>query len=48
MADDSSEIGQGTGRSVGLISLPDPAQSPWWQLGKRLLLAFAILLSAPS
>ncbi len=43
MADDSSEIGQGTGRSVGLISLPDPAQSPWWQLGKRLLLAFAIL-----
>ncbi len=43
MADDSSEIGQGTGRSVGLISLPDPAQSPWWQLGKRLLLAFVIL-----
>jgi voltage-gated potassium channel len=43
VADDSSEIGQGTGRSVGLISLPDPAQSPWWQLGKRLLLAFVIL-----
>jgi voltage-gated potassium channel len=45
VADDSSEIGQGTGRSVGLISLPDPAQSPWWQLGKRLLLAFVILFS---
>ena len=44
MADDSSEIGQGTGRSVGLISLPDPARSPWWELGRRLLLAFAILV----
>jgi len=43
VADDSSEIGQGSGRTVGLISLPDPVRSPWWELGRRLLLAFAIL-----
>jgi voltage-gated potassium channel len=42
VADDSSD--STAGRAVGLISLPDPARSPWWQLGKRLLLALVILL----
>ena len=41
MPDDSSDITQG--RSRGSVSLPDPARSPWWELGRRLLLALAIL-----
>ena len=45
MADDSSEIGQGSGRGVGLISLPDQTRSPWWELSRRLLLALVILVS---
>ncbi|WP_134741600.1 potassium channel family protein [Nocardioides sp. 503] len=28
----------------GSISLPDVVRSPWWELGRRLLLAFGILL----
>lgn len=28
----------------GLIALPDRARSPWWELGRRLLLALAILV----
>lgn len=30
--------------SVGLVALPDRARSPWWELGRRLLLALAILV----
>ena len=41
MADDSSDFAQG--RTLGKVSLPDPARSPWWELGRRLLLALAIL-----
>jgi voltage-gated potassium channel len=41
VADDSSEITPG--RRVGLISLPDQVRSPWWELGRRMLLALAIL-----
>jgi len=39
--DDSSDITQG--RSRGKVSLPDRVVSPWWALGRRLLLAIAIL-----
>jgi voltage-gated potassium channel len=39
--DDSSDITQG--RSRGKVSLPDRIVSPWWALGRRLLLAIAIL-----
>jgi voltage-gated potassium channel len=39
--DDSSDITQG--RSHGNVSLPDRIVSPWWALGRRLLLAIAIL-----
>lgn len=28
----------------GLVALPDRARSPWWELGRRLLLALAILV----
>lgn len=28
----------------GLIALPDRARSPWWQLGRRLLMAMSILV----
>ncbi|MBZ5741151.1 potassium channel family protein [Nocardioides mangrovi] len=42
MPDDSSDITQG--RARGKLSLPDPARSPWWELGRRLLLALAILV----
>lgn len=41
MADDSSDFTRG--RTLGKVSLPDPARSPWWELGRRLLLALAIL-----
>ena len=30
--------------SVGKVSLPDRARSPWWELGRRLLAALAILV----
>ena len=42
MAEDSSDNAQG--RAVGKVSLPDRTRSPWWELGRRLLLAVAILL----
>jgi len=32
-------------RTRGQLSLPDPARSPWWELGRRLLLALAILVA---
>ena len=41
MPDDSSDITQG--RSRGNVSLPDRGISPWWALGRRLLMAVAIL-----
>jgi voltage-gated potassium channel len=31
------------GRPRGKVSLPEHARSPWWELGRRLLAAFAIL-----
>jgi len=30
--------------SAGLVALPDRVRSPWWELGRRLLLALAILV----
>ncbi|WP_242497485.1 potassium channel family protein [Nocardioides oleivorans] len=30
--------------SVGRVSLPDRVRSPWWELGRRLLLAMSILV----
>jgi voltage-gated potassium channel len=30
--------------SVGTVSLPERVRSPWWELGRRLLLALAILV----
>jgi voltage-gated potassium channel len=42
VADDSSDITQR--RVVGKLSLPDRVRSPWWELGRRLLLAVAILV----
>ncbi len=41
MPDDSSDPMQD--RNRGKLSIPDPARSPWWELGRRLLLALAIL-----
>lgn len=31
-------------RTHGRVALPDPVRSPWWQLGRRLLAALAILV----
>jgi voltage-gated potassium channel len=45
VADESSEVGRGSRRTVGLISLPDQVRSPWWELSRRLLLAMGILVS---
>jgi voltage-gated potassium channel len=42
VAEDSSDITKG--RVSGKLSLPDPGRSPWWELGRRLLLALAILV----
>ena len=28
---------------MGRVSLPETERSPWWELGRRLLLALAIL-----
>lgn len=42
MAEDSSDIT--VGRARGKLSLPDQVRSPWWELGRRLLLAIAILV----
>lgn len=33
-----------TERTHGRVALPDPARSPWWELGRRLLAALAILV----
>jgi voltage-gated potassium channel len=30
--------------SVGRVSLPDQTRSPWWELGRRVLMALAILV----
>ncbi len=32
-----------TGSALGTMSLPDRKRSPWWELGRRLLLALSIL-----
>jgi voltage-gated potassium channel len=40
--EDSSDITQG--RARGALSLPDVGRSPWWELGRRLLAAAAILV----
>jgi len=32
-----------SGRPRGKVSLPEHVRSPWWELGRRLLVAFAIL-----
>ena len=40
MADDLLDD---AGRPRGKVSLPEQVRSPWWELGRRLLLAFAIL-----
>jgi len=33
-----------TGRAWDLVALPERGRSPWWELGRRLLLALAILV----
>jgi voltage-gated potassium channel len=33
-----------SGRGPNLVSLPDRVRSPWWELGRRILLALSILL----
>lgn len=40
--DQSSD--QSPGATRGKVSLPDRARSPWWELGRRLLAAVAILV----
>jgi voltage-gated potassium channel len=32
------------GRTLGRLSLPDRARSPWWELGRRLLMALSVLV----
>lgn len=43
MRDDSSDKTQGQVR--GQLALPESTVSPWWQLGRRLLLALGILVA---
>ena len=33
-----------SGRGPNLVSLPDRVRSPWWELGRRILLALSILV----
>ena len=42
MADDATNPSDG--RTRGKVSLPEKARSPWWELGRRLLVAVAILV----
>ncbi|MSZ76393.1 MAG: Ion channel protein [Actinobacteria bacterium] len=42
MPEDRSDLTAGGKR--GLLSLPDRARSPWWELGRRLLMATGILV----
>ena len=42
MPDQRSDSSEGTPR--GKVALPDRSRSPWWELGRRLLLALAILV----
>ena len=38
------DLTSGTRRQAGsLVALPERTRSPWWELGRRLLMAFAIL-----
>ena len=30
--------------SVGRVSLPEQIRSPWWELGRRVLMALSILV----
>jgi voltage-gated potassium channel len=32
------------GRTLGRLSLPDRTRSPWWELGRRLLMALSVLV----
>ena len=43
MVDESSASGA-PGATTGKVSLPEHTRSPWWELGRRLLLALAILV----
>ena len=43
MVDESSASGA-PGATTGKVSLPENTRSPWWELGRRLLLAAAILI----
>jgi voltage-gated potassium channel len=36
---------QGASQGASLIALPERPRSPWWELGRRVLLAFGILAS---
>lgn len=42
MPDDQLDLSPGSSR--GKVSLPDTVRSPWWELGRRLLAALAILV----
>ena len=35
---------RGSGRGPNLVSLPERVRSPWWELGRRILLALSILV----
>ncbi len=41
MADESDEL---SGKGSLRVALPEPTRSPWWELGRRLLAALAILV----
>jgi voltage-gated potassium channel len=43
VVDESSASGA-PGATTGKVSLPENTRSPWWELGRRLLLAAAILI----
>ena len=42
MPDDLAD--QSAGHARGKVALPDRHRSPWWELGRRLLLALGILV----
>jgi len=40
----ADEVSDAHGRTRGKVSLPEKTRSPWWELGRRVLVAVAILV----
>ena len=44
MVDESPTSAPASSATYGKVSLPERTRSPWWELGRRLLAAVAILV----